>query len=76
MSAVLAEALFDLDLPGGDGAEGAGPTLEQLISGAWEGLVARAAVACPACGGMMRPRYAAGAAPVGGRCADCGSELR
>jgi hypothetical protein len=76
MTTLLADPLFDLDAPGHGGGAGAGPTLEHLISGAWEGLAAHAVVACPACGGHMGPRYAASSAPVGGRCGDCGAELR
>jgi hypothetical protein len=45
-------------------------TLEQLISGAWEGLVARAEVACPICGGVMTRRSGGD-----GSCRDCGSSL-
>ena len=51
------------------------PTLDDLITGVWEGLGAREAVGCPACGGAMVPRYSAGAVPVGGVCRGCGSEL-
>jgi hypothetical protein len=43
-----------------------GPTLEQLILGAWEDLVADGRTACPVCGGGM--------SPLGG-CTRCGSEL-
>jgi hypothetical protein len=50
-------------------------TLDDLIAGVWEDLTAHHAVACPVCGGPMRPRYGSGAAPVGGRCPDCGSTL-
>ena len=51
-------------------------SLEDVISGAWEGLVAHRSAACPVCGGHMAPRYgASGLAPVGGRCTDCGSVL-
>ena len=42
-------ALFD-----GLGGE---PTLDQLITGVWEGLAAHAAVRCPVCEGEMRPEY-------------------
>jgi hypothetical protein len=52
---------------------GGGRTLDEAIVGAWEGLAARAAVACPLCGGALRPRPA-GDAP-GGRCGDCGTTL-
>jgi hypothetical protein len=51
------------------------PTLEDLISGAWEGLSAHASVACPACGAEMHPRAGAGPEVSGGRCGGCGSEL-
>jgi hypothetical protein len=54
---------------------GGGPTLDDLIVGAWEGLAAGRTAPCPVCGGSLEPRYGAGAAPVGGRCGDCGSEL-
>ena len=56
-------------------AERGRPTLDEVIVGAWEGLAAHHAVACPVCGGEMRPRYGSGAAPVGGRCSGCGSTL-
>ena len=52
-----------------------GPTLDELITGVWEGLIAEETVGCPACGGAMAPRYAAGASPVGGACRDCGTQL-
>jgi hypothetical protein len=52
------------------------PTLDDLLSGAWEGLAAAtSATACPVCGGELEPRWSAGAGIVGGRCRDCGSEL-
>ncbi len=52
-----------------DGGLGGGRTLDDAIVGAWEGLVARATVACPLCGGALRPHAA------GGRCGDCGTSL-
>jgi hypothetical protein len=58
-----APSLFD-DL-GGE------PTLDELLSGAWEGLVAHQHVACPLCGGDMTPEYGAHARPIGGRCRSC-----
>lgn len=61
-----------------DNAAGMGgqATLEDAISGVWEGLAAHRAVVCVVCGGRMSPRYgASGYTPVGGRCADCGSTL-
>lgn len=51
------------------GASG-GPTLDELISGVWEGLSARVFVACPVC---TRPLRAASPAAV--RCGGCGSTL-
>jgi hypothetical protein len=53
-----------------------GATLDDLLSGAWEGLSAAASpTACPVCHGELEPRWSAGAGVVGGRCRDCGSEL-
>ncbi len=54
---------------------GGGPTLDDALSGAWEGLGAHAVVACPVCAGRMRPRYGAGPAALGGRCEECGTAL-
>jgi hypothetical protein len=50
-------------------------TLDELIVGVWEDLSAHRAVDCPVCRDTMRPRYGAGAAPVGGRCDRCRSAL-
>lgn len=52
---------------------GGGLTLDETIAGAWEGLAARVVVACPLCGGALRPQ--AHGEPDGGRCADCGTTL-
>ena len=52
---------------------GGGPTLDDMLVGAWEGLTARVAVACPLCDGTLRPCGAGGAA--GGRCGACGTTL-
>jgi hypothetical protein len=49
------------------------PTLDRVITRAWEGLATRVSVPCPACGGTMAPRHAAGA--VVGACRDCGAHL-
>lgn len=53
-------------------------TLDDTIVGAWEGLTAQAAVACPLCEGTLRPLYAGGSAAdpvVAGRCDRCGTTL-
>jgi hypothetical protein len=56
--------------------DGGGATLDDLLSGAWEGLAAAVTTtACPVCAGELVPRWSAGAGIVGGRCRDCGSEL-
>jgi hypothetical protein len=56
-----------------DDGLGGGLTLDDAIVGVWEGLVARATVACPLCGGALQPRLDGGA--VGGRCGGCGTTL-
>jgi DnaJ-class molecular chaperone len=50
-------------------------TLDQLITGVWEGLSSHHTVTCPVCSGKMAPRYGSGARPVGGCCQRCGSTL-
>jgi hypothetical protein len=56
--------------------DGGGATLDDLLSGAWEGLrAATSTTACPICAGELVPRWSAGAGIVAGRCRDCGSEL-
>jgi hypothetical protein len=52
-----------------------GPTLDDVISRAWEVLRADVPAACPVCGGELLPRASAGAGVVGGRCASCGTSL-
>jgi hypothetical protein len=52
-----------------------GGSLDDVISGVWEGLSSHHTVTCPVCGGTMAPRYGSGARPVGGRCRRCGSSL-
>jgi hypothetical protein len=55
---------------------GGGLTLDDAIVGVWEGLAARAVVACPLCGGPLRPRSAGDRALTdGGSCRDCGTTL-
>lgn len=53
-------------------------TLGDMVAGAWEGLIAQAAVACPLCEGTLRPLYAGGGSAdpvVAGRCDSCGTTL-
>jgi hypothetical protein len=70
-----------------DGA-GGGPTLDDVVSGAWEELTAHAVVECPVCSdgelapeyGELAPEYGghpwrAHARPIGGRCRSCGTTL-
>jgi tRNA(Ile2) C34 agmatinyltransferase TiaS len=67
-----------VDAPAVEHDEGPGGrlTLDDAIVGVWEGLVARAVVACPLCGGSMRSLAAPGRADAhGGRCRDCGTTL-
>ncbi len=52
-----------------------GRTLDDVLSGVWEDLVAHRAAACPICGGAMTPRSGSGPAAVGGACAACGTQL-
>jgi hypothetical protein len=56
-------------------AQREGRTLEDVISGAWEDLIAHRTATCPVCSAEMVARYGSGASAVGGRCADCDSEL-
>lgn len=61
-----------LDRPPG----GSAPSLDMLVTGAWEGLTGgRREVSCFFCGGAMSPRFGSTASAVGGRCRDCGSSL-
>jgi hypothetical protein len=54
---------------------GGRPTLDAVVSSAWEGLSARASVPCPVCAGELSPLPAADGGAATGRCHDCGSEL-
>ena len=65
----------DVGAPKRDDGLGGGLTLDAAIVGAWEGLAAQAIVPCPCCGGRLRPRPAAAAATVAGRCDDCGARM-
>jgi len=52
-----------------------GPTLDDVVSRAWEILRAGLPAPCPACGDELAPRPSAGAGIVGGRCQSCGTAL-
>jgi hypothetical protein len=52
-----------------------GPTLDDLVAGAWEGLLAGAPADCLVCGAPMAPRHSAGAGIVGGRCDGCSASI-
>jgi len=52
-----------------------GPTLDDVIVGAWEDLSAHDSAACPVCGGTLAPLGAAGSDSMGGGCRDCASHL-
>jgi hypothetical protein len=68
-----AEAALDARRPHGD-ARG-GPTLDDAIVAAWEGLAAHVAVACPVCDeGLLRPR-ARREAVESAHCDGCGTAL-
>ena len=72
---------FDRVLPGERRRSAGAPrlrgrlTLDDVIVGAWEGLLAAHPVTCPICSGAMEPRPGSGPRPVGGRCRDCATTL-
>jgi hypothetical protein len=78
----MSTVTLDLDLDVAVDAPGPGddvcgrPTLDDLVVGAWEGLLAHHPATCPVCSAAMSPRYGSGSRPVGGRCSGCGSTLR
>ena len=66
-----------LAAPGGrPRAVGDGPTLDDLVVGAWEGLSAHRTSACPVCPGTLRAARPSSGEGLLGRCDRCGSELR
>ena len=48
-----------------------GPTLDDVLSHAWEALGAQVAAACPVCGGEIEPH----GHTAGGRCSSCGATV-
>lgn len=56
-----------------DTAATPGQTLEAVLTGAWEDLVAGCRAECPVCGGQMEPKGEG--SDGGGSCLDCGSML-
>lgn len=51
-------------------------TLDELVTGVWEGLVVRAIVPCPVCAGPMTSAAGGNSAEApGGACLSCGSRL-
>jgi hypothetical protein len=50
-------------------------TLDDLITGVWEGLAVRDAVRCPACGGTMASCPTVEAGVDEAECLDCGAHL-
>jgi hypothetical protein len=65
----LAPRLAPLENLGGE------PTLDELLTGVWEGLAAHHPAACPVCDGDMTPEYGVHARPIAGRCTNCHSRL-
>ncbi|HTU31677.1 MAG TPA: hypothetical protein VMF07_19955 [Solirubrobacteraceae bacterium] len=57
------------------GGRGDGMTLEQLICGVWDEVVAAGRAACPLCGGELEGRASAHSRPTEGRCRDCGTTI-
>jgi hypothetical protein len=67
--------LGDAPLSGTNGEHGR-LTLDELITGIWEGLAVRSAVDCPVCESPMAMRsVAAGDNAPTGACLNCGSRL-
>jgi hypothetical protein len=61
--------------PSSSEAVGGEPTLDEVLSGVWEGLAAHRVAECPVCGGEMEPEYGVHPRPIGGRCPSCRSVL-
>jgi hypothetical protein len=57
------------------GDRGDGLTLEQLICGVWDEVLAEGRATCPLCGGELAARASAHARPTEGCCRDCGTTI-
>lgn len=75
MTAVLTRSSQTDHIPDDEWRPPPGPTLDDVVSRAWEVLRVDLPAACPVCGGELIPRESAGAGVVGGRCQSCGSTL-
>ena len=62
----------DEDAPGASRATLAGPTLDDVMSRVWEGLVTGLPAACPLCHGEVVPTLQG---PLYGRCSSCGTTI-
>jgi hypothetical protein len=51
-------------------------TLDDVVGGAWAGLLGRRAAGCPVCGAQMEALEPSGSRTAGGHCGDCGTTLR
>ena len=70
--AALERATVVPDSARGSRATLAGPTLDDVMSRAWEGLVTGLPAACPVCGGEVVPSFAGS---VHGSCSSCGTTI-
>ena len=68
-------APFDAETPAAHRNAQGSASLEDLVVGTWEALVAGTPAACPSCRAQLRPRWSAGAAVVGGHCDACGTDV-
>jgi hypothetical protein len=50
-------------------------TLDDVVVGAWEGLLVRRPAGCPVCRAQMEALEPSGGRAAGGRCGDCGTTL-
>ncbi len=62
----------DLRAPRTVGAPLTGPTLDDVMSRVWEGLVTGLPAACPVCRGEVVPALGG---PLSGRCSSCGTTI-